>query len=78
MNRKYDLEERLIAFVVRIVTLVESLPNNKAPTHLGNQLLRSIIYHLSFIIRPNTSAIFLSLASRGTLFCPPNLPCDFI
>ncbi|HBK87418.1 MAG TPA: four helix bundle protein [Cytophagales bacterium] len=41
MNRKYDLEERLIAFAVRIVTLVESLPNNKASTHLGNQLLRS-------------------------------------
>lgn len=41
MTRKYDLEERLIAYSVKIISLVESLPDKKASTHLGNQLLRS-------------------------------------
>jgi four helix bundle protein len=40
MNRK-ELEERLIAFVVLVVHIVESMPNSKAGNHLGGQLLRS-------------------------------------
>ena len=37
---KWDLEERLLRFAVRIVRLVESLPKSRAGTHLGGQLLR--------------------------------------
>jgi len=38
---KFDLEERLIDFAVEIVLFSESLPNTKAGSHLGGQLLRS-------------------------------------
>jgi four helix bundle protein len=41
IEKKYDLEERLIDFAVAIINLVESLPNTKSGTHLGGQLLRS-------------------------------------
>ncbi len=37
----YDLDERLLAFSVRIIRLTESLPRNRAGNHIGNQLLRS-------------------------------------
>jgi len=37
----YDLEDRLINFAVRIIALIESLPNNKVGKHIGGQLLRS-------------------------------------
>ncbi|MFM2226472.1 MAG: hypothetical protein RJA07_2674 [Bacteroidota bacterium] len=40
-NKKYDLEERLIDFAVRIIDVVEALPNTKAGNHLGGQLVRS-------------------------------------
>jgi four helix bundle protein len=40
MNAK-KLEERLIDFAVIIVSIVETLPNSKAGTHVGNQLIRS-------------------------------------
>lgn len=40
-SRKYDLEERLIDFAVKIIQTVESLPETKTSNHLGNQLLRS-------------------------------------
>ena len=40
-DKKFDLEERLIDFAVSIILFVESLPNTKATTHLGGQLLRS-------------------------------------
>lgn len=40
-SRKYDLEERLIDFAVKIIQMVESLPETKTSNHLGNQLLRS-------------------------------------
>ena len=35
------IEARLILFASRIIDLVESLPNQLAPKHLGGQLLRS-------------------------------------
>ena len=40
-NKKYDLEERLLEFTDRILTIVETLPETKICNHLGGQLLRS-------------------------------------
>jgi four helix bundle protein len=40
MNNK-ELEERLIAFAVSIITLVEGMPNTRSGSHLAGQLLRS-------------------------------------
>lgn len=39
--RKFDLEERLLAFALQILTIVDNLPETKVCNHLGNQLLRS-------------------------------------
>ncbi len=39
-NRKYDLEERLINFAVRIINIVETLPNTRAGNHIAGQLVR--------------------------------------
>jgi four helix bundle protein len=39
--RKYDLEDRLVAFAVDIVELTEALPNTRATNHVAGQLLRS-------------------------------------
>ena len=41
MKKEYDLEERLLTYVVAIIEIVERLPNTKAGTHIGGQLLRS-------------------------------------
>ena len=41
VNQKYDLEERLLEYSVRIMKLVESLPPTLAGRHIANQLLRS-------------------------------------
>ena len=45
MNEKgpqeYDLQERLIDFAVRIMSVVEALPNNRIGNHVAGQLLRS-------------------------------------
>ncbi|MCU0772266.1 MAG: four helix bundle protein [Verrucomicrobia bacterium] len=38
---RYDLEERLLAYAVRIVRLVEQLPDTRAGNHVAGQLLRS-------------------------------------
>jgi four helix bundle protein len=38
---KFDLEERLIDFAVRAITIAEQLPNTYAGKHLGGQLTRS-------------------------------------
>lgn len=38
---KYDLEERLINFAVKIIDVVESLPKTRAGNHLAGQLVRS-------------------------------------
>jgi len=41
MNRKYDLEERLIEFAVLCITISENLIPSKAGNYIGQQLLRS-------------------------------------
>ena len=40
-KQTYDLEERLLEYSVRIIKIVEQLPNTKAGNHVGGQLLRS-------------------------------------
>ncbi|NIA17405.1 MAG: four helix bundle protein [Planctomycetes bacterium] len=40
-NQKFNLEERLLEYSVRIIKVVESLPNNRVGSHISNQLLRS-------------------------------------
>jgi four helix bundle protein len=40
-TRKFDLETRLLEFTIRIITVVESLPDSRVCNHLGGQLLRS-------------------------------------
>ena len=37
----YDLEERLLKYSVRIIKIVEQLPNTEAGRHVAGQLLRS-------------------------------------
>ncbi|MFO7740167.1 MAG: four helix bundle protein [Desulfatiglandaceae bacterium] len=37
----YDLEERLLEYSVRIIEIVEQLPNTRAGNHVAGQLLRS-------------------------------------
>jgi len=38
---KYDLEERLVNFAIKIIDVVESLPRTRAGNHLAGQLIRS-------------------------------------
>ena len=40
-QRKFDLQDRLIGFAVRILNLVESLPDSRTGNHVGGQLIRS-------------------------------------
>jgi four helix bundle protein len=40
-KQTYDLEERLLEFSVRIIKLVEQLPNTRTSNHVAGQLLRS-------------------------------------
>ena len=40
-KQKYDLEERLLEYAVRIIKIVEQLPNNRAGNHVAGQLLKS-------------------------------------
>ena len=40
-QRNYDLQDRLINFAVRVLTVVESLPNTKSGNHVAGQLVRS-------------------------------------
>ena len=40
-KRNYDLEERLLEYSVRIIKIVEQLPNTRAGNHVAGQLLRS-------------------------------------
>jgi four helix bundle protein len=40
-EREYDLQNRLVAFAVRIIKLSEALPNKKAARHVSSQMLRS-------------------------------------
>jgi len=39
-NLRFDLEERLLEFSVRIIRLVDALPNTRAANHIAGQLLR--------------------------------------
>ena len=41
IERKFDLEDRLIDFTVIIADVVEALPNTKVANHIGGQLIRS-------------------------------------
>ena len=40
-ERRYDLQDRLIDFAVRVLNVVESLPNTRAGSHIAGQLVRS-------------------------------------
>ena len=40
-NRKYDLEERLIDFVLVLDEIIEQLPNVRLANHLAGQIVRS-------------------------------------
>ncbi len=40
-QRDYDLQKRLIEFAVRVLDVVESLPNSRAGNHVAGQLIRS-------------------------------------
>ena len=40
-KREYDLQERLIAYAVRVVKLVGTLPKTETGRHIATQLLRS-------------------------------------
>ena len=37
---KFDLEKRLIDFAVRVINVVEALPNTRAGNHIAGQLVR--------------------------------------
>ena len=39
-ERRFDLEERLLEYAVRIIRLVDALPATRAGRHVANQLLR--------------------------------------
>ncbi len=39
-KRKFDLEERLIDFAVRIIRAAESLPKTRAGNHISGQIIR--------------------------------------
>jgi four helix bundle protein len=40
-KRNFDLEDRLVKFSIMVISLVESLPDDKAAVYLSNQLIRS-------------------------------------
>ena len=40
-ERKFDLQDRLIDYAVRIIKLSETLPDTKAGRHVSSQILRS-------------------------------------
>jgi four helix bundle protein len=40
-RRKYDLEDRLLEFAVKVIDFTEALPNTRAANHIAGQLLRS-------------------------------------
>jgi four helix bundle protein len=39
-GRRYDLEERLMAFADRVLNVVDAIPRTRAGNHIGNQLVR--------------------------------------
>ncbi len=40
-SQDFDLQDRLIDFAVRVMNVVEALPNNRIGNHVAGQLLRS-------------------------------------
>ena len=40
-DKANDLEDRLVDFAVRVITVVEALPDSKAGNHIAGQLIRS-------------------------------------
>lgn len=40
-SRQYDLQDRLVEFAVRILNVVETLPNTRIANHVAGQLIRS-------------------------------------
>ena len=63
-----ELEERLIDFAVRIINIVEALPNSKAGNHAAGQLIRHV--HPSYFAdQQSTSAnhqsVFVSPEDRS-------------
>ncbi len=40
-GRQYDLEERLLDYSLRIIRVVDELPNTRTGNHVAGQLLRS-------------------------------------
>ena len=40
-ERKFDLQDRLIDYAIRIIKLSEALPDTKAGRHVSSQILRS-------------------------------------
>ena len=40
-SRKYDLQDRLVQYAVRIIRLTESLPETRSGKHIASQILRS-------------------------------------
>jgi four helix bundle protein len=38
---RFDLQERLVDFAVRVMTVAEELPNERAGQHVASQLIRS-------------------------------------
>jgi len=40
-ERRYDLQDRLVSYAVRIISLSEALPETKAGKHVSSQILRS-------------------------------------
>ena len=40
-SEKFDLEERLIDFAVRVIRVAESLPKTKVGNHIAGQLIRA-------------------------------------
>ena len=41
MPEKYDLEDRLLDFAVRVIRVTESMKSTRAGLHVADQLLRS-------------------------------------
>ena len=41
MERKYDLQQRLMSFSVMVLNFVDCLPNSYVGNYFGNQLIRS-------------------------------------
>ena len=39
-NKKFDLEDRLIDFVIKVSEIEEKLPNIKLANHIGGQMIR--------------------------------------